>query len=193
VVAGRARQETVQDVPTSVSAVTEEPRDKVSAREADRGAGQIIVTARRRMEAVGRGDWNVCTVNDPDQNLKKCKSLTRSDTKKDRGAAAASIADGIAHAWNGDLDGAIAAFGQAIALAPRNASAYLNRGMTYQRKGDLDRAIADFDQAVRNDPGAARGYYNRSVALREKGNERRARSDEQRAVEIDPGYADALR
>jgi len=189
----RQRQEAVQDVPMSVSAVAGEARDKVSAREAERGGEEIVMTERRRTDAIGRGDWNACTVDDPDHRLKNCKNLARSDTKKDRGGAAASIAQGISLAWVGDLDGAIAAFDRAIALAPRNASAFLNRGMAYQRKGDLDRAIADFDHAVRNEPGAARGYYNRSLALRAKGNERRARSDEQRAIEIDPGYAEVVK
>ena len=141
---------------------------------------------------MGRGDWNACTVNDPDQNLRKCRSLAKPKASTDRGRANASIADGISRAWTGDLDGAIAAFDRAIASAPHSASAYLNRGMAYQRQGDLTHAIADFDQAVRNDPAAARGYFNRSVALRQQGNERRARRDEQRAIELDPAYADVL-
>ena len=193
VVAGRARQETLQNVPMSVSPVMEEQHRKASERGAGLAADSIAVTARRRTDAVGRGDWNACTVNDPDQSLDKCKRLSRSAARPDRDRAGAGIADGISRAWRGDVDGAIAAFDRSIALAPRNASAHLNRGMAYQRKGDLDRAIADFDQAVRIDPGAARGYYIRSLALRAKGNEKRARSDEQRAIEIDPNYAEAAR
>jgi tetratricopeptide (TPR) repeat protein len=187
------RQETLQNVPMSVSPVMEEQHRKASERGAGPAADSIAVTARRRTDAVARGDWNACTVNDPDQSLAKCRRLSRPAASPDRDRAEASVADGIALAWRGNLDGAIAAFERAIAAAPRNAAAYLNRGMAYQRKGDLDRAIADFDQVVRIDPGAARGYYNRSLALRAKGNGRRARSDEQRAIEIDPDYDEAAR
>ena len=160
-----------------------------------RGNSDIIVTGMRasRQKAAGRGDWNACTLNDPRRSLSGCKSLIDPGAKGQAGQAAARVADGLSLAWQGDLDGAIKAFDQAIVLQPRLSIAYLNRGLARQREGDFDRAIADLDQAVRYAPGAARGYYNRSLALREHGDARRASADEARAVDLDPDYDAVVR
>src|SRR5437870_5554944 len=52
----------------------------------------------------------------------------------------------------GDLDGAIAAFSEAIRLNPKSAQAFAFRGHTYRDKGQLDKAIADLDESIRLDP-----------------------------------------
>jgi hypothetical protein len=163
----------------------------VAARAAE-GAdtGELVVTGSRRTgrKPAGRGDWNACTVNDPVQSLSGCRKLVDPGAKGPAGRAAARVADGLSLAWQGDFDGAIAAFDQAIDIAPRSSFAYLNRGLAHQRRGELDRAIADLDQAVRYAPGAARGYYNRSVLLHQRGDARHAAVDEDRAVDIDTRY-----
>lgn len=149
----------------------------------------IVVTGSRvKRKPAGRGDWNACTVNDPSQNLRGCGSLVNPGAKGEAGRAAAHVSDGLARAWKGDMDGAIAAFDQAIAASPRNAFAYLNRGLARQRSGAADGALADLDRAVRLAPRTARVYYNRSLLLRERGDTRRARVDEERAIGIDPTY-----
>ena len=137
---------------------------------------------------VRHGDWDACTVNDPLRRLNGCKRLVDPGAKGPAGRAGARLADGLSLAWQGNLDGAIGAFDQAIELQPRLAFAYLNRGLIRQRQGDIDRAIADLDQAVRYAPTAARGYYLRSVMLRQRGDIRRAERDAERAVALDPDY-----
>jgi hypothetical protein len=158
-------------------------------------AESVVVTARRRAtpKPVGRGDWNACTVNDPGHSLSGCKTLFDPGAAGPAGRAAAHLADGLSRAWQGDFDGAIAAFDQAIDIAPRLSFAYLNRGLAYQHRGELDRAIADLDRAVRYAPGVARGYYNRSLLLRQRGDADRASTDEDRAVRIDPRYDAVVR
>jgi len=158
----------------------------------DEGALDVVVTgARRRANAyAARGDWNACTVIDPQESLRGCKGLIGIGAKGPAGEAAARLSDGLALAWRGNLDGAIAAFDQAIALKPRFAFAYLNRGLAYQRQGETERAAADLDLAIKYAPYAARGYYNRSVLRREQGNRRGADADANRAVELDPDYPD---
>ena len=173
------RAEKVRDVPVSTGPV----RMSSAASEA---ADNIVVTSTRRVE---RGDWNACTVNDPRQSLKSCRGLGNARAKGTGGR----LAEGLDRAWKGDVDGAIAAFDQAIASTPRSATAYLNRGMAWQRAGNMNRALADLDQAIRLDPDAARGYYHRSVVLRRLGNVKRARQDERRAIQLDPDYADVIR
>lgn len=144
--------------------------------------------ARRVRNAVQRGDWNACTVNDPIRSLAACKRLVDPAASGVAGRAAAHVADGLTLAWRGDTDSAIAAFDRAIGVAPKLAIAWLNRGLAYERKGDLDHAIADLDKAVRYAPGAARGYYTRSLLFRQRGDTRRADMDAERALDLDARY-----
>jgi len=158
----------------------------------DNGPGDVVVTGmRRRPNAyAARGDWNACTVIDPEQSLRGCKSVLGIGAKGPAGEVAKHVSDGLVLAWRGDLDGAIVAFDRAIALKPKSAVAYLNRGLAHQRNGDAARAAADLDLAVKYAPYAARGYYNRSVLRREQGDRRGAKADANRAVELDPDYPD---
>jgi hypothetical protein len=157
----------------------------------------IVVTgsriARSRTRIVdGRGDWNACTVDDPAHSLRGCKQLIDPGAKGPSGAAAARVADGLALAWRGDWDEAIADFDQAIALRPRLAIAWLNRGLAHRSQGDLTRAAADLDQAVRYGGDAARNHYHRSQVRRQLGDIRGAQADARRAVDLDPAYSTIL-
>jgi hypothetical protein len=166
----------------------------VVSRKADEesGGSDIVVTGSlvRANPYAARGDWNACTVIDPEQSLRGCKSLLGIGAKGPAGEAGTRLSDGLALAWRGEWDDAIAAFDQAIALKPKFAFAYLNRGLAHQRNGDAARAAADLDLAIKYAPYAARGYYNRSVLRREQDNQRGANADASRAVELDSDYPD---
>ncbi|WP_423603698.1 hypothetical protein [Sphingomonas sp. MS122] len=153
--------------------------------------GDIVVSGTRTARssaASRRGDWNACTVNDPEQSLRGCRRLVDPAAKGIAGMAAAHLADGLELAWRRDWDRAIGAFDQAIVRDPKLAFAYLNRGLAYQHKGELARAAADLDLAVRHAPGAARSYYTRSVLRRLRGDTRGATADAKRAADLDPRY-----
>lgn len=184
VVQGRAVSRPVADTPVAVSVISSE--------KAADSAGSIVVTGARIGKSAAPGDWNACTLNDPRQDLARCRKLVRSGPKDARAQAEASLAEGLEHGWNGDAGEAIAAFDRAIGVAPQLSIAWLNRGLAQDRRGNVERAIADMDQAVRYAPRAARGYYQRSLLLRKSGKIARARADEQRAVELDPRYADVI-
>ena len=157
------------------------------------GGSDIVVTAQKAGRAnpyAARGDWNACTVIDPEQSLRGCTSVIGIGAKGPAGEAATHLSDGLALAWRGEWDDAIAAFDQAIALKPKFAFAYLNRGLAYQREGDAARAAADLDLAIKYAPYAARGFYNRGVLRREQGNQRGANADASRAVALDSSYPD---
>jgi tetratricopeptide (TPR) repeat protein len=159
----------------------------------DSGGGDVVVTGQRAGSVnlyAARGDWNACTVIDPEQSLRGCRSVLGTGAKGPAGEAGARLSDGLALAWRGEWDKAIAAFDQAIALKPKFAFAYLNRGLAYQREGDAARAAADLDLAIKYAPYAARGYYNRSVLRREQDNQRGANADASRAVDLDSDYPD---
>lgn len=139
-----------------------------------------------------RGNWNACTVDDPERSLRRCKRLVNSSPKGAGGTAAARLTDGLAQAWREDWRGAIEAFDRAIAFEPDLAVVYLNRGLAYRHVGDLKRAAADLDQAVRHAPGAARGYYHRSIIKRVLGDRRGAATDAARAIDLDFRYKAVL-
>ena len=170
----------VQDAPSAISAYSS---DEVAE-------DSVVVTGTRVAPrgAPRRGDWNACTVNDPSRALSRCKKLANSGAKAVRAQADAHLSDGLERAWEGDIDGAITAFDQAIAVAPDLSVAYLNRGLAYDRQGEGARAIADLDRAVRHAPQSARAYYNRSLLLRKQGDTKRADVDEQRAINLDARY-----
>lgn len=201
VVTGQRRQESIQDVPMAVTAVTTEsldrasPSRKAAARagfaNAEDDASEVVVTgsridhkkARAAAAASQRGDWNACTIDDPRQSVEKCGK---------RVDPATPLGEGIVKAWKGDLAGAIAAFDRAIAAQPRKAAAWLNRGLAHAREGEYDKALADLDRVVRIEPGAARSFYHRSLIYRRLGDTRHADRDATRAVEMDSRYRDLI-
>ena len=170
----------VQDSPSAISAYSS----------SEVAEDSVVVTGTRIAPrgAPRRGDWNACTVNDPSRALSRCKKLAIGGAKAVRAQADAHLSDGLERAWKGDLDGAITAFDEAIAVAPNLSVAYLNRGLAYDRQGENARAIADLDRAVRHAPQSARAYYNRSLLLRKQGDTKRADVDEQRAINLDARY-----
>lgn len=149
-------------------------------------ARDIVVSAMRRDPSLltGRGDWNACTVSDPQRSLSACKRYADPDGRGEK----PQLADGLSRAWQGDWDGAIAAFDKGLTIAPRSALTYLNRGMAYGLRGDEAQAMADLDKAIRYAPNAARGYYQRSLLWKQRGDERRAKADRDKASELDPRY-----
>lgn len=162
------------------------------ARAAEAASEVVVTGAARPNTASRRGDWNACTVNDPEHSLRGCKGLVNPGAKGAAGVTAAHLADGLALAWAGKWAPAIGAFDKAIALQPKSAFAYLNRGLAHQRNGESARAAADLDRAIRHAPHAARGYYSRSVLRRERGDARGAAADAARAIALDPRYAAIL-
>jgi tetratricopeptide (TPR) repeat protein len=146
----------------------------------------IVVTGARvrSSPANRRGDWNACTVDDPAQDADRCRTRLSRDAR-----AAPVLTEGLSLAWRGETDGAIAAFGRAIAIAPRDPAAYLNRALAFRRKGEPARALDDLNQAVRLAPNGARYLYHRALVARQTGDRRLADRDEERAIELDSQYA----
>ena len=70
----------------------------------------------------------------------------------------------MARRKQGDQNGAIEDWTEAIKLNPNFASAYCLRGIEIGNKGDFEGAIKDFDQAVRIKPDYAEAYKYRGDA-----------------------------
>ena len=96
--------------------------------------------------------------------------------RKAEAEAEALISQGDTDMRNGDYDGAIATFTEAIRLISQGdhsrgaADLYIYRGAAYTRKGDTDRAIADYNEAIRLDPNFL--IKRRDAFYAVKGNER---------------------
>lgn len=199
VVSAQRRQEQNFSAPVAITAVTSDSLDRAKpsrkaagrvASEEDEAA-EVVVTgtlinsadARASRAASRRGDWNACTIDDPQRSVERCRK---------RVDPATPLGEGIVEAWEGDLDGAIAAFDRAIAAQPRKPAAWLNRALVHAREGDYDKALADLDRVVRIEPGAARNFYHRSVVYRRLGDMRRADRDATRVLEMDSRYRDLI-
>ncbi len=91
----------------------------------------------------------------------------------------------IAWKLKGDLDSAIADYGEELRLNP-TAAAYYNRGGAWLVQKEYDQAIADFDQAIRLDPNDSLAYVNRGTAWAFKKNYDKALADFDKAIHLDP-------
>jgi serine/threonine-protein kinase len=99
---------------------------------------------------------------------------------------------GLALLKNGRLDGAIAAFKEAIRCNPDLALAHYSLGVAlcdYRR--DYDGAIAAFQEALRLRPGDAKTHYNLGVAFEGKGLPDEAIAAYRQAIALDPKEAQA--
>jgi S1-C subfamily serine protease len=76
---------------------------------------------------------------------------------------------GITRDKQGDYDGAIADYTQALMTDSRSAAAYNDRGIARSKKGDYDGALADYDATLQIDPAYAAAYGNRAIARKHKG------------------------
>jgi tetratricopeptide (TPR) repeat protein len=91
----------------------------------------------------------------------------------------------------GDLDGAIAAYNEAIGLDPRSTAPYLGRGVARSRKGLFAQAIADATEAIRLDPRHAPAYRNRGRDHAAAGAPSKAVADFTEAIRLEPDDARA--
>lgn len=134
-------------------------------------------------------EWYSCAARGPDTpdgRIRSCTKLIESSTESAQNRAIAYINRGTLRLDNGDVDGAMADYNQAIAIDPKHANAYNGRGNAYQDKGDVDRAMADYNQAVAIDPKHANAYNGRGNAYQRKGDIDRAIADYDQAIALDP-------
>ena len=98
---------------------------------------------------------------------------------------------GIALKDQGDADGAIAHYRQAIELWPGYAEAHYNLGRLLVQKGQLDEAIAHYEKALEINPADAEAHNNLGTTLFASGRVDEAIAHYRNALAIQPDYADA--
>ena len=123
-----------------------------------------------------------------DQSIDGCNATIQETSKN---LATAYFLRAVAYRSKNDLDRAIADFGQAIVLDPKDPEYVTNRAATYEAKKDLDRAVADYDQAIKLNPKSVNALNSRGAAYQRKGDYARATADYGEVTKLQPGDADA--
>jgi tetratricopeptide (TPR) repeat protein len=93
---------------------------------------------------------------------------------------------GVFKESEGDLEGALLHYREAVKLEPENAIANYNLGNIYFRLGAFESAIECYVAAVKADTSFSRSYNNIGVAYYKLGKLEEAKSAWQKALEIDP-------
>jgi serine/threonine protein kinase/lipoprotein NlpI len=91
----------------------------------------------------------------------------------------------------GDLDGAAAALGRAVALRPGDFWPWYYSGLCAYRQRHFDEAVTAFTTCVALAPTSAECYHNRALAHEARGHPEAALADYTRALELDPNLAAA--
>ena len=85
---------------------------------------------------------------------------------------------------------AIEAFTLAIALDPKNDSAYLHRGYCHYALGDHANAVSDLSQSLAIQPNNSRAYTTRALALAATGKTAEGLADANQAIQRSPRNPD---
>jgi len=98
---------------------------------------------------------------------------------------------GITLNEQGDTDGAISHYREAVELWPGYAEAHYNLGRLLVQKGQIDEAITHYEKALEIDPADAETHNNLGAALFASGREDEAIVHYRKALAIRRDYADA--
>jgi tetratricopeptide (TPR) repeat protein len=98
---------------------------------------------------------------------------------------------GIALAFKGRWDEAIACFNKALEHDPKDAAVHDLLGLALYYKGQVDEAIACYNKALELDPKRASAHTNLGNALAEKGQLDEAIASYNKALELEPRDAQA--
>ena len=104
--------------------------------------------------AASQQDWDGCQSKDPATAIPACSAIIPDETETPQSRADAYVFRAGAYLAQGNLDRAIADYGEALKLTPRNIVAYVSRALAEFKKGDKDRAILDYSIANKLDAGA---------------------------------------
>jgi tetratricopeptide (TPR) repeat protein len=87
----------------------------------------------------------------PDEKIAACTRIIEDGSESAASRANAYTNRGVAHFNKSDQQRALADYGEAIKLDPKNARPYYNRGRAHATRLDYDAAISDFDEALKLD------------------------------------------
>lgn len=100
----------------------------------------------------------------------------------------AYVGRGFAQQLKNDPVAAMAEFGEAIRIDPRNAAAFKSRAGLHEQRADYAAAIADYSAALRQNPRDAAGYYSRGRAWVAQGEYANGALDFDEALRLEPRH-----
>lgn len=113
--------------------------------------------------------WERCdAAGTPDYRIGQCSSVIGFPGTSPERRAAALLVRGSIRSNAGQYSRALADFGRAMRIDPRNAQAYLERGIVHQARGAYDVAVRDFDFALSLQPGLQPAIDRRAQAITER-------------------------
>lgn len=169
----------------------------------------LVMVAHAQQSENQRLCWDTTGVS-REQKLASCTALIKERFERPRDAfnnqyfALAFSIRGNVYLDLRDYDRAIADYGQAIELDPRNPGYFYRRGNAHRQKGQYDRAIQDYDRAIEIRPDNAAAFFGRGLAYQDKArwdfeaylnegqNETLAIRDYDEAIRLEPKNAAAF-
>lgn len=129
----------------------------------------LMACAPSDPQVVAERLWTSCETNAfPQQRILDCSALiAASETPQER-RVQAYINRGAERAAQNEYARAIADFGRALRLDPRNADAHLERGLVHHNRGAYDSAVASYDAALALQPNMQTALERRAAALGER-------------------------
>jgi tetratricopeptide (TPR) repeat protein len=147
-------------------------------------------------DAIGAGkiyeksfEWGKATIEFNLQNKELIQFISL--RKKGEMSASQYFNRAVEKQKNGDQEGALQDFNEAIRLQPDYVEAYNERGEIRKSLGDTKGAISDFSQAIQLKPNFAYAYNNRGVVRYYSSDKKGAIEDYNKAIELNPMYAEA--
>jgi len=125
-------------------------------------------------------------VRDVERQLRGCTLYIEEGSAEPKNLATAHLNRGNIYAQRDKHRLALADYGTAIRLDPRNPLAHYNRGNAHYDTRKFQAAIADFTRAIELEPRFALAYFNRGRAREHVGNRKAAVHDYRSVLKLDP-------
>jgi len=156
---------------------------------------QDVFTALTQL-AAGAAGFNLVLADPPygEKNIGQRSQKTLSSLAILLLLASTALGDGstdydatsLAKFKQGDLDGALADFNQAVRLTPGVSAPWFHRALVEDARGNLAGALADYTKAIELKPGSANTHANRGNVKQEMGDLAGAIADYSKAIELKP-------
>jgi tetratricopeptide (TPR) repeat protein len=135
--------------------------------------------------ALDRKDFQDCEgSSDVPRMIQACTAIAEEQRIPAEARSMALLKRGFGNFALDKLDAALADFGAAIELNPRNSYAHHELGLVLAKKGDFDSALTALDEAVKLDPHSAACRYNRGNVLVSQGRMNEAIQDYNAAIAL---------
>jgi tetratricopeptide (TPR) repeat protein len=129
---------------------------------------------------------------DFDKAVESARKAAAMDNKYASSLAAALQQRGFAAANERRFPDAIADFGEALKINPRDAGIYERRAAVEMKINDFDKALADYNEAIKIKPNDARIYNYRGYIFEMKGDLKNAMADTEKVLKMERKNAEAL-